>query len=68
MDKEDKINMALNTICDALYDGFLDRLEIDEYNCDLFDCKTCLFNDLDTFREFLKKYRHDKSYGNGGGE
>lgn len=62
MDKEDKINMALNTICDALYDG---RGNIDEYNCNLVDCQTFLFNHLYTFREFMKKYRHDKNYGNG---
>ena len=65
MDKEDKINMALNTICDALYDGLGNGLGIDEYTCDLVDCQTCLFNHLYTFREFMKKYRHDKNYGNG---
>ena len=65
MDREDKINDALNTLCDALYDGLGNGLGIDEYTCDLVNCQTCLFNDHETFSEFMTKYRHDKNYGNG---
>jgi hypothetical protein len=65
MDKEDKIDMALSSICSTLYDGLVNDLGIDEYNCNLVDCQTCLFNDHETFSEFMMKYRHDKNYGNG---
>ena len=64
MDREYKIEDALNTLCYALDEGRIGGLD-DGYNCKGINCRMCLFSCLDAFKEFLKKYRYDKGYGNG---
>lgn len=69
IDREDKIKNALDTLCRELNRGQIFGLH-DDYNCKGINCETCLFNyylfnSLDNFKEFLHKYRNDKSYGNG---
>lgn len=69
IDREDKIKNALDTLCRELNRGRIFGLH-DDYNCKGINCETCLFNyylfnSLDNFKEFLHKYRNDKSHGNG---
>lgn len=62
-DRENKIQDALVDICSVLYDEEFDGL--DDCSCKHINCTTCFCNDVDSFIEFLSKYRYDKNYGNG---
>jgi hypothetical protein len=60
-DGENKIQDALVDICSVLYDEEFDGLD----GCKHINCTTCFCNSVDSFIEFLSKYRYDKNYGNG---
>ena len=62
-DRGNKIQDTLVDICSVLYDEEFDGLQLD--GCKHINCKTCFCNNMDSFIEFLSKYRYDKNYGNG---
>ena len=61
-DRGNKIQDALVDICSVLYDEEFDGI-LD--GCKHINCTTCFCNNMDSFIEFLSKYRYDKNYGNG---